>query len=100
MANAGTFIKGQKKPNQGKRGPNKSTLEAREAIAQFVDNNANRLEEWLGRVAEDNPAKAFELFQSVVEYHIPKLARTEMTGKDGGPLQIQQIERKIVKADN
>jgi hypothetical protein len=51
-------------------------------------------------VAKDNPAKAFELFQSVVEYHIPKLARTEMTGKDGGPLQIQQIERKIVKADD
>lgn len=36
-----------------------------------------------------NPAKAFELFQSVVEYHIPKLARTEVSGKDGGPVVLQ-----------
>jgi hypothetical protein len=35
-----------------------------------------------------NPAKAFELFQSVVEYHVPKLARTEITGKDDGPVEM------------
>ncbi len=76
--------------------PNKATTEARQAIALFVDQNAHRLSEWLDAVAngdpendvKPNPAKAFELFQSVVEYHIPKLARTEMTGKDGGPVQI------------
>jgi hypothetical protein len=38
-----------------------------------------------------NPAKAFELFQSVVEYHVPKLARTEVTGKDGEPLKVTLI---------
>ena len=67
--------------------PNKATIQAREAIALFVDGNAYRLTEWLDQVAhgipeqdvKPNPAKAFELFQSVVEYHIPKLARTEMT---------------------
>jgi hypothetical protein len=52
-----------------------------------VDNNAGRLEEWLDRVAKDNPAKAFELFQSVVEYHIPKLARTELAGDKENPLR-------------
>ena len=88
MANAGSFKKGEKKPNQGKRGPNKATIQAREAIALFVDNNAGRLQEWLDRVADDNPQKAFELFQSVVEYHIPKLARTEHTGEGGGPVKI------------
>lgn len=56
---------------------NKATTKAREAIGLFVDNNASRLEGWLDKVAEDNPAEAFKLFQSVVEYHIPKLARTE-----------------------
>lgn len=59
--------------------PNKSTADARKAIAEFVDGNAHRLVDWLDRVSDDNPAKAFELFQSVVEYHIPKLARTETT---------------------
>ena len=74
--------------------PNRATNEARQAIALFVDQNAHRLTEWLDAVAngsEDvkpNPAKAFELFQSVVEYHIPKLARTEHTGEGGGPVRI------------
>lgn len=79
---------------------NKSTQAAREAIGAFVDGNAPRLQEWLDKVAngvkdEDgkvivkaDPQKAFELFQSVVEYHVPKLARTEMTGKDQGPVEM------------
>lgn len=77
--------------------PNKATSSAREAIAMFVDGNAHRLEGWLDAVAagipsaeggyavNPNPAKAFEMFQSVVEYHIPKLARSEVTGANGGP---------------
>ena len=76
--------------------PNKATAQAREAIAAFVDGNAYRLTEWLDEVAngdpdrdiKPNPAKAFELFQSVVEYHVPKLARTEVTGADEGPIEM------------
>jgi len=88
-----TKTSGQGRP---KGSPNKSTTAAREAIAQFVDNNAHRLTEWLDSVAngdpmndiKPNPGKAFELFQSVVEYHIPKLARTEHTGTNGGPVKL------------
>jgi len=76
--------------------PNKATAQAREAIAAFVDGNAYRLTEWLDEVAngdpsrdiKPNPAKAIELFQSVVEYHVPKLARTEVTGADEGPIEM------------
>lgn len=76
--------------------PNKATMEARQAIALFVDNNAHRLSEWLDKVADGdpendikpNPAKAFEMFQTVIEYHVPKLARSEVTGADGGPQEI------------
>lgn len=76
--------------------PNKTTQQAREAIAMFVDTNAHRLTEWLDTVAngdpendiKPNPAKAFELFQSVVEYHVPKLARTELTGAEEGPIEM------------
>jgi len=67
--------------------PNKATADARQAIAAFVDGNAHRLAGWLDRVAEENPAKAFELFQSVVEYHIPKLARSELVGDPDNPLK-------------
>lgn len=73
--------------------PNKATQAAREAIALFVDNNAHRLQEWLDSIARGrkadkrrgikalpgDPEKAFGLFQSVIEYHVPKLARTDLT---------------------
>jgi hypothetical protein len=75
---------------------NHATRDAREAIASFVDSNGHRLTEWLDAVAngnpeldiKPNPGKAFELFQSVIEYHVPKLARTELTGAGGGPLAV------------
>ena len=80
--------------------PNKATAQARAAIAAFVDANANRLQGWLDQVANGvkneetgeyvvppDPERAYQLFQSVIEYHVPKLARTEMTGADGGPLE-------------
>lgn len=91
--------KGLPKSGGGNRAgiPNKATADGRRAIAAFVDGNAHRLVGWLDRVSDENPAKAFELFQSVVEYHIPKLARTELTGQDGGPVQVQSIVRRIVK---
>ena len=77
--------------------PNKSTNEARQAIATFVDANAHRLSEWLDRVAhgdpehdiKPNPAKAFELFQSVVEYHVPKLGRMEVAGDPDAPIRVE-----------
>ena len=90
MANAGTFKKGEVRPKQGKRGPGKATQAAREAIAQFVDGNVGRMQEWLDQIAEDprlGPAAAFDRLMAVVEYHVPKLARTEHTGENGGPVR-------------
>jgi hypothetical protein len=43
MENSGAFRKGVKKPNRGKHGSPKASLAAREAIARFVDGNAERL---------------------------------------------------------
>ena len=96
--------KGTRPPNAGKgrkRGvPNKATADARAAIALFVNRNAHRLQGWLDAIAdgvegpaevdeetgektktyviEPDPQKAFELFQSIIEYHVPKLARSEV----------------------
>lgn len=87
-----TFKKGEIKPNQGKRGPSKTTLQAREAIAKLADGNADRLQGWLDEIAADEkqgPAVAFKLFMDVLEYHVPKLARTEHTGKDGNAIEVK-----------
>jgi hypothetical protein len=84
--------KGHQKWGGKKKGtPNKVTQQAREAIAAFVDGNAHRLEEWLDRIALDSPKDAFNCFQSVIEYHIPKLGRTEHTGKDGAAIEHKNV---------
>lgn len=92
--------KGKKFGGGSRKGrPNKATADARAAIGLFVDNNAHRLQGWLDSIAdgvegppdrdddgkpvktyliEPDPQKAFELFQSVIEYHVPKLARTDI----------------------
>ena len=73
-----------------KGSPNKATAAAREAIARFVDGNADRLQGWLDEIhAEKGAQAAFDCFTSLVEYHVPKLARTELTGKDGESLVVE-----------
>lgn len=68
---------------------NKATMELRQVIADIADRQAPKVEAWLEKVAEDDPGKALDLFLRMIEYHIPKLARTEMTGEDGGALTIR-----------
>lgn len=84
-----TVGKTEKRGGRVKGTPNKATAAAREAIAQFVDGNAHRLVGWLDEIAAESPEKAFRAFMDVVEYHVPKLARTEMVGEDGGPLIVE-----------
>jgi hypothetical protein len=91
------MAKGHKTGGRTAGTPNKASAQAREAIALFVDGNAYRLQEWLDRIAEEDPKRAFELFQSVIEYHVPKLGRTEVTGQVGvninWPIAPPPIER-------
>ena len=86
-----------------KGSPNKATAAVREAIAVFAEGNAHKLQEWLDDVAKGSngnrpdPAKAADLYLRAIEYHIPKLARTEMTGIDGGPVQVSGITINLKK---
>lgn len=82
----------RKPPNAGKgriKGvPNKVTQDVRAAIAILAEKNVDRCQEWLDRIADTDPDKAFDLYLKMLEYHVPKLARSEITGKDGGPVVI------------
>lgn len=74
--------------------PNKTTQNVREMIALVAEQNAPKFAEWLqtvalgdGKQVKPDPGKAAELYLKAIEYHIPKLARTEVSGTDGGPIQ-------------
>jgi len=76
------FAKGN--PGKPKGATHKATRNAREAISRLVDDNAERMQGWLDQIAaEQGPVAAWKCMSDVIEYHIPKLSRTEMTGKDG-----------------
>lgn len=66
--------------------PNKATADVRAAIATFAESNVEDFSEWVRAI--DDPAKRCDIFLRAIEYHIPKLARTEMTGEGGGPLVV------------
>jgi hypothetical protein len=70
----------------------------------FAEGNAHKLQEWLDDVAmgvggnRPDPAKAADLYLRAIEYHIPKLARTELTGKDGGALEMSNLSEDELDA--
>ena len=78
--------------------PNKVTQEAREAVKALLDANLPYLQTWLYNTAEGlkddetgkyivlpNPGKACDIVQNMVEYAVPKLARTEVVGDATAP---------------
>ena len=88
-ANAGKKKGSPKTGGRQKGSVNRTTAQAREAIAQFVDGNAHRLEQWLDDIAAEEGSKsAFLCFSTMLEYHVPKLARTEHTGANDGPIEL------------
>lgn len=82
------MAKGRKTGGGSRKGsPNKATVLAREAIGLLIDQNSARLQGWLDEIAQEEGAlAALHCFTDLIEYHVPKLARTEHTGKDGESL--------------
>jgi hypothetical protein len=84
-------MKGQKTGGRRKGTPNKATKDVRAAIALLAQNKIGELEEWLDRTAKKNPAMAAKILLETIEYHIPKLSRSELTGKDG-----KELPREVI----
>ena len=89
-------------PKTGGRKPgsaNKSTKEFRDTVSALLEKNAENVGIWLEQVASGHgevkpaPEKALDLLARLAEFAAPKLARTEHTGKDGGPIEISDVSQ-------
>lgn len=65
---------------------NQTTRDVREAIAEFAKANVDSMTTWLNDIQD--PSKKMDLFLRAVEYHIPKLQRSELVGDPNAPLQV------------
>lgn len=81
-ANKGAFVKGEKRPNQGKRGPSKTTQTAKDAIALAAEKlgGATRIVSW----AQEDPANERVFWGTIY----PKLLPLQVTGEGGGPVKV------------
>ena len=82
--------------------PNKATNETRELFNNLVTNNSSKIQTLLDKVAEDNPAKAIELFIKMSEFVLPKLRSTELK-QDADSiknLKIEIVESTVPLASN
>lgn len=90
------MAKGVKTGGRAKGTPNRATADVREAIATLLQSNVEHMSGWLTQVAADDPGKALDLVVKLAEYHIPKLARSEVSGPEGGP---QEVVHSLVPLD-
>lgn len=67
---------------------NKSQERVRQAIADILDDNLPKLQEWLARIAAEKPEVAFKLVADLIDYSVPRIARTQI---EGGTEPIQVI---------
>lgn len=70
---------------------NKATTTVREAIAKMAEETAPAFVGWMHEI--DDPAKRCDIWLKAIEYHIPKLARTEVTGANGGPVVVRATDK-------
>jgi hypothetical protein len=85
----GTFVKGQLKPNQGKRGPDKTTKIAKDVIAEAAAElgGMTRLVAWV----REDPLNERAFWASI----FPKLLPLQVTGEGGGPVLVAAVEWTI-----
>lgn len=73
--------------------PNKITADIRSSIKLLSERNVAGFEALIDRVAKRDPARAMDLHLKVLEFNIPKLQRTEMTGLDGAALTVELSDK-------
>lgn len=67
---------------------NKSKREFTVSLREMFEGNADKIAGWLEEIAKDDPKEALNQLNRWAEFCFPKLARNELTGKEGNELKI------------
>lgn len=96
---------GEYRGGRQKGTPNKATVLFRDTINAILESNAENIGKWLSQIANGipseidkdgntirvavaaDPFRALGTIAALAEYAAPKLARTEVTGANGAPLE-------------
>tara|TARA_R110000868_G_scaffold92457_4_gene256614 strand:- start:1169 stop:1522 length:354 start_codon:yes stop_codon:yes gene_type:complete len=79
----------ENRPRRGGKKRKASAGNARDMLGEFVAGNVDRLQRLLDEIeVRDGPKAAFQAITDTIEYSVPKLARQEHTGEDGGPVTL------------
>ncbi len=78
--------------------PNRCNAAIKFAFAAFMEMNLPKAQQLWEQVAADDPKGALQLLLDISERLLPKLARTEVTGEDGGP--VEYVIRDLAKEAN
>jgi arginine utilization protein RocB len=92
------FVKGDTRINKNGRPKgalNRSTEEMKLTLARATNNVLSTLNKDLEDIRKKDPAKAIELAMKLMEYTLPKLSRTEVSGEINQ--KIQQISVNITQ---
>jgi len=92
----------QKGRGRPKGVPNRATTEFRDTVRNLLEGNSDNVAIWLQSVADGDPThdrkpdpyKALDLLAKLAEYAAPKLARTEVTGVDNKPIEMNFTWKK------
>lgn len=93
------FVKGQKKLYP-KDGLTKHRKDVKRAFQELLELNTPRLQEWLERIAEKNPAKALEVFIEISKRFVPTLTNTTIEGEVRHIIQPPTIIKHLDAGDN
>jgi hypothetical protein len=91
------FEKGNKLGGRRQGALNRSSEEAKLAVARIANQGLDAFREDIDKIRKENPIEAAKLYLRLLEYIVPKKSAVELKGEI--KQQIQQVTVNVIKKD-
>ena len=71
----------------------------RKAVNKLIDYATPEMVDWLQLVAQEDPSKALDHVYKFAQFGYPLLSRSQLTGKDDGPIEIESILKDVSRLE-